>query len=284
MVARGDSATRPKFRNGAQRVLPDGDRHEAVDADAAAVLRAAAAWRYHTHAESRPVELNFAAARHSTISARRRRGFDPTVHSSGSYLQLDDSAGRQTLSAPGIDGQSGDLVTWRPLPSRSLTLDHDPYAAWAETYPPSAHNPLMEVEEAAVLALVPAVAGLTVLDAGCGTGRYARLLTARGARQVVGVDLSPAMLARAAAEMNRIRGRLERLPFASRSFDLIVSGLALPDVDRLEPVVSEWSRVLVPAGCCRELDAAPARRITGLGAHVRYPVWTAGPAGSLAFD
>jgi SAM-dependent methyltransferase len=48
--------------------------------------------------------------------------------------------------------------------------------------------------------------------------------------------------------MNRICGRLERLPFASRSFDVIVSGLALPDVDRLQPVVSEWSRVLVPGG------------------------------------
>src|SRR5687768_3085204 len=70
------------------------------------------------------------------------------------------------------------------------------YALWAATYPPRPHNALMEVEHETVLALVPDVRGLTVLDAGCGSGRYLHVLAGRGAR-AIGIDLSAAMLERA---------------------------------------------------------------------------------------
>ncbi|MFF9480699.1 class I SAM-dependent methyltransferase [Streptomyces sp. NPDC014733] len=41
------------------------------------------------------------------------------------------------------------------------------------------------------------VAGASVLDVGCGSGAYARLLRRRGAAEVVGVDVSAAMVAEA---------------------------------------------------------------------------------------
>jgi malonyl-CoA O-methyltransferase len=69
----------------------------------------------------------------------------------------------------------------------------DPYADWAPTYPPYPHNALMEVEQMVVMSLLPPVSGRRVLDVGCGTGRYMRLVGALGA-EVVGVDLSAAML------------------------------------------------------------------------------------------
>lgn len=66
-----------------------------------------------------------------------------------------------------------------------------------------------------------------VLDAGCGGGRYARLLGRDGAR-VVGVDLSAAVEKAAAlcAGMPRvtiIQADLERLPLAEACFDLVFS-------------------------------------------------------------
>lgn len=127
---------------------------------------------------------------------------------------------------------------------RLVTSSHDAYAAWAPRYPPHAHNALMEVEQTAVLELLPPVAGRIVLDAACGTGRYMRVLTALGARSV-GVDLSPAMVARARElRLAVIRGDLNALPVATASCDLVVSGLAIPDILQLAPVVAEWRRVL----------------------------------------
>src|SRR5512145_1210761 len=84
----------------------------------------------------------------------------------------------------------------RLLPSRPIrTLASlEAYACWAASYPPHAHNPLMQVEEQAMLNLMPDLAGRIVLDLACGTGRYSRLGLERGAHLAVGLDNSPAML------------------------------------------------------------------------------------------
>jgi malonyl-CoA O-methyltransferase len=130
-----------------------------------------------------------------------------------------------------------------------VTVVPDLYAEWAPSYPPRAHNPLMAVEERAMLELMPALRGLAVLDAGCGTGRYARLARARGARSVVAVDRSEAMLHGCAVRgVARVRGDLRALPVASASCAVVVSGLMLPDVEDLDAVVREWGRVVEPGG------------------------------------
>lgn len=122
------------------------------------------------------------------------------------------------------------------------------YERWASAYPPRPHNALMEAEQAAMLELLPDVDGLDALDAGCGTGRYARLLLARGAR-AVGVDRSSAMLGRARlAGAPLIRADLRALPLRAASFDIVVAGLALGDIPELERAVAEMARVLRPGG------------------------------------
>ena len=58
------------------------------------------------------------------------------------------------------------------------------------------------------------VDGLRILDLGCGKGRFSRELAARGAR-VVGLDLSPGMLAEAGG-IHRVHATARRLPFGPR--------------------------------------------------------------------
>jgi malonyl-CoA O-methyltransferase len=137
----------------------------------------------------------------------------------------------------------------RPLAPR------DGYALWADSYPPSAHNPLMEIEQSAVAPLLaascvrPGQHGLRrALDVGTGTGRYLPLLEEAGARVIVGLDLSMPMLGKNTSARPRVCGDACRLPFPDRTFDLVCSSLMAGDVEDLAGWVGEAARVLAPGG------------------------------------
>ena len=112
----------------------------------------------------------------------------------------------------------------------------------------------------ALLDLAGPVAGLRVLDVACGHGRLSRELALRGA-QVTGVDISAALLGRA-AEMEQdsplgisyaradvtAADALRQGRFESRSFDLAVCNFGLSDIDDLSPAIATVSAALRPGG------------------------------------
>jgi malonyl-CoA O-methyltransferase len=124
----------------------------------------------------------------------------------------------------------------------------------------------MALEHATVLTLLPDVRGLTVLDAGCGSGRYLRELGDRGAR-VIGLDLSTAMLEPGSRNDERIaRADVRALPFGEMTIDLVVCGLALGDIAELELALAEIARVLRPGGASSiRWCIPPAKRRAGRG-------------------
>ncbi len=146
----------------------------------------------------------------------------------------------------------------RLLPAVSIkTLSSiEAYAQWAATYPPHAHNALMEMEEAAMHSLMPSLDGQAVLDLACGTGRYGLLARARGALHVIGLDNSLAMLA-ANAQKQIALATSEALPLASASLDVVLCGLALGHLAHLQPTFDEISRVLRPGGTALLSDFHP---------------------------
>lgn len=151
----------------------------------------------------------------------------------------------------------GWLERWRRRAPTDLEA-MQAYAVWAPSYEPCAHNELMELEQRAVLELLPDPAGRAALDLGCGSGRYLRLLLARGATRVIGLDLSPDMLQRAREVTGRlVRGDARALPLASCSVDLIVCGLVVEDVSDVRGVVAEMARVLAPGGSVVYSDIHP---------------------------
>lgn len=82
------------------------------------------------------------------------------------------------------------------------------------------------------------------LDVACGTGQSTVLL-ADLARNVVGIDMSAAMLEEASSH-DRVRyetGLAERMAFPARSFDLVTTALAFHWFDR-EAFLDEAARVL----------------------------------------
>jgi len=122
------------------------------------------------------------------------------------------------------------------------------YSRWAPSY--DDWNPLIEVEQPAVRRVLGTIEAGDALDAATGTGRHAAFLAARGHR-VTGVDSSDAMLAIARAKVPDADfrlGELTSLPLEDGSVDLVVCGLALTHQPALEPVLSEFARVLRPGG------------------------------------
>ena len=86
-----------------------------------------------------------------------------------------------------------------------------------------------------------------ILEVGVGTGVVALGLRRRG-RTVIGVDLAPAMLARAKERLGSglVLGDARRLPFADRSIAHAVSVWVAHAVDPPEAMFAEVARVLRP--------------------------------------
>jgi SAM-dependent methyltransferase len=120
------------------------------------------------------------------------------------------------------------------------------WIAWART---PDHDSYWRFHRDLFLEIVPPPSGRT-LDLGCGEGRLARDLVALG-HDVVGVDLSPAMIAaarEAAPEMELHVADAAALPFEDGSFDLVVAFMSLQDADDLRGSIREAGRVLTPGG------------------------------------
>lgn len=147
------------------------------------------------------------------------------------------------------------------------------YALWAATYPPHAHNPVMQAEERAMLALLPeSLQGLDVLDAGCGSGRYLVHALRRGATRAIGVDLSPSMLARAGDALHRafpvadgplLAGSLDALPVADACADIVVCGLVVGHLPDLRRCLAELARTTRPGGTVLCSDVHPIGHALG---------------------
>lgn len=148
--------------------------------------------------------------------------------------------------------------------SSNILEPAEAYARWAATYPPAPHNLLMEMEQAAMLELLPEVRSKVALDLACGSGRYANLLRERGTANVIGLDLSREMLTAAPSPQKKLlQGDLCALPLASESFDLVVCGLAVGHIENLRSVIAEASRVLHAGGDLLYSDFHPFGALAG---------------------
>lgn len=111
------------------------------------------------------------------------------------------------------------------------------------------------IETPNVFAALGGLDGRDVLDFGCGSGTYSRWLKARGARRVVGYDVSEGMLDHA-----RRREQKERLGIEYASaldagleggFDLVLAVYVLPYAtsrEELDAMCASMARALRPGG------------------------------------
>jgi len=101
------------------------------------------------------------------------------------------------------------------------------------------------------LLLTPVRPGMRVLELGCGTGLFTKDL-ARTQAQIVAIDISPDLIARARQEvpLENVEFRVDNaadLSFEDGSFDAVVGSSVLHHLP-IRPALREFRRVLKPGG------------------------------------
>ena len=163
--------------------------------------------------------------------------------------------------------------------------------AWAEdlAYPPEelANVPETAAESFAGVANPFSLGRLErrerVLDLGSGAGMdslvAAQMVGDEG--RVVGIDMTPEMLAKAraaAAEMGAgnvefVEGEGERLPFADGSFDVVISNGVIDLIADKDAVFAELFRVLAPGGRMQIADVTIQNPVSAEGRR-NIDLWT----------
>jgi len=102
-------------------------------------------------------------------------------------------------------------------------------------------------------ALLPDLAGRRVVDLGCGFGWFCRFAREAGAAEVLGLDVSQNMLARARETtadpaIAYRQADLERLDLPPAAFDLVYSSLVLHYIEGLAGLLAGVRGALAPGG------------------------------------
>jgi SAM-dependent methyltransferase len=153
------------------------------------------------------------------------------------------------------------------------------YDAIATAYQRTRRSPIRRYVEAySFFAMLGEVGGQAVLDLACGEGFYARQLRERGARRVVGVDISPAMIDLAREQENgqshieyRV-GDAGDLP-ALGSFDIVCAAYLLHyarDTGELSRMCHGIAHQLAPGGRFVTLNENPDQPEERYSGYLRY--------------
>lgn len=108
-------------------------------------------------------------------------------------------------------------------------------------------------EWASLQAMLPEIRGARVLDLGCGYGWFCRWVRAAGAARTVGFDVSERMVSQARitgenAAIEYALADLETVELPEAAFDLVYSSLTFHYIERLDRLLAQIRRALVPNG------------------------------------
>jgi ubiquinone/menaquinone biosynthesis C-methylase UbiE len=111
-------------------------------------------------------------------------------------------------------------------------------------YPPEKITKIQGAEE-----LIKNVdfSGTKVLDNGCGTGWFGKMLQDKGA-DVIGTDISDTLLEEASKYIPTEKASSYELPFDDQAFDYVVSFMVIHVLDDPAKAIKEAWRVLKPGG------------------------------------
>lgn len=102
----------------------------------------------------------------------------------------------------------------------------------------------------ALLDFLGDIRGKKILDAGCGKGRFSKILRTKGA-VATGLDLSDKLLAEAKAlykDIEFVKGSVSKIPFSDNSFDCVFCIEVLEHLPNTQKAIEEMIRVCKKSG------------------------------------
>lgn len=162
-----------------------------------------------------------------------------------------------------------------PSPPPLFLSTQEGYDRWSTIYDGEG-NPLLPLEEPQLVRALGEVAGLSLLDVGCGTGRHALRCAAAGA-QVTALDFSSGMLEKAKGKPGAdavrfvVHDLTQSLPFAAAQFDRALCCLVLDHIPQPVTLLREIQRVLRPGGFLIVSVMHPTLMLRGVQARFTQP-------------
>jgi ubiquinone/menaquinone biosynthesis C-methylase UbiE len=128
------------------------------------------------------------------------------------------------------------------------------YELWSEIYDDENGNLMLHFDRILFEDFMKRtnLAGKNILDFGCGTGRYWRILAGKNPNKLIGCDISKSMvnkLKKKFPEAETYVVNNNKIEFINdNSIDFIISTLVVAHFRFIDDIVSEWSRILKKEG------------------------------------
>jgi malonyl-CoA O-methyltransferase len=152
------------------------------------------------------------------------------------------------------------VSSWWPFKNKIPTLEPlEGYNLWARSYQ-NESNPIKQFSDQFIIDHLPLIKGKTVLDAGCGSGKFCALAEQREAKKIVGIDLSPEMIAISKKNCNDAvfsAGDITKIDLPENEFDLVICALVLGHQEKLNPSLSKLIKSVTANGLLLITDFHP---------------------------
>jgi malonyl-CoA O-methyltransferase len=134
----------------------------------------------------------------------------------------------------------------------------DAYNKWAASYAVE-KNPIKNFSDELIEKFLPELNDKSVLDLGCGTGKFCRLAEHQGAHTIHGIDLSPEMIAKCKELPGRSTFECDDVSSVklTATFDVVICSLVLGHIEHLRPTLIKITNAVKPGGMLILTDFHP---------------------------
>jgi malonyl-CoA O-methyltransferase len=148
---------------------------------------------------------------------------------------------------------------WRRKKNIEVLSPLEGYNKWAASYAFES-NPIKKLSDEFIIRHLPDLAGKSLLDCGCGTGKFCLLASKKNASRIHGIDLSPMMIEAARQSCPTATFQcadISGTPIPIQEYDVVLSALVMGHLPDLNPGLTHQLKALKVGGVIIMTDFHP---------------------------